>query len=216
MSDHEAFAEIDQRLSALEGPAGRPAAAGKPPSPVRWETLDDAETATTWAEVWDFARWLAGRYDYDYDRTILPDCWMHHGFAVEEITALWTARLTAFHPDAGGDQPLWWHEALARLADRLRERFESCSSGCNLEFSEHRRPGWVTGQPVAASSSGRPSARDQRPAASVDPLRTPSLSVGLDAEAGTSGGPRRERGAAPGPAPPGRCIGSARRSFVMM
>ncbi len=157
MSDTEAFAEIDQRLSALEGAGVRgPAAAGGPPAPVRWEALDDAERHSTWAEVWAFARWLAARYDFD--RTVLPDCWANHGFAVEEITALWTARLTAFHPDAGGDQPLWWHEALARLVDRLKERFEACKSECNLEYSEHRRPGWVTGQPVAGSGDAAPPA----------------------------------------------------------
>lgn len=147
VSDHAgAFGEVDQRLAVLEAAARRAAAGEKLPHPVRWETLDGDEAARVWAEVWAFARWLDGRYDFD--RTVLPECWMAHGFAVEEVTALWTARQAAFHPDAGGDQPLWWHEALARLVDRLRERFEPCKSGCNLEFVNHRRPAWVAGRPM--------------------------------------------------------------------
>lgn len=146
----ESLESLDRRVSDLEDPAARSPGAdrvpvddgpGSLPAPVRWERLSGDQAQSMWEKVWEFACWLTLRYELD--ASVLPTCWSDHGFAVEEITALWTARESAFHPEAGADQPLWWNEALARSVMRLKERLQPCSTGCVLGYGDHQRPGWL-------------------------------------------------------------------------
>ena len=73
---------------------------------------------TTTAELVEWVGWLREHYRLD-DR--LPEHWQTEPAIVAELAALHRAWRTAFRPAAAGADPVHWHDALARVLDRLED-----------------------------------------------------------------------------------------------
>ncbi|WIM99992.1 hypothetical protein ACTOB_003666 [Actinoplanes oblitus] len=121
----ELRAAVTTRAAAGGGPRKAPAGM---PWPVRWRDLDRDNAAQAWAWLIDWVGWLVDRYEIAEE---IPACWHRHGPLVEELTALAAGWHTAYDDQARGDEPLIWHERLARARDRLRgwDDFTRCRNG---------------------------------------------------------------------------------------
>jgi hypothetical protein len=121
---------VTARTSANGG--SRKAPAGMP-WPLRWPDLDRDAAAQAWAWLIDWVGWLVDRYEIAEE---IPACWYRHGPLIEELTALAAGWHTAYDDNARGDEPLIWHERLARARARLRDwdDFTRCRNG---EHTDH-------------------------------------------------------------------------------
>ncbi len=117
--------EPDSDVAVLRGGLG--------PVPICWTILDDATAARELNALDQWVRWLATRYIVA-PRTI-PPCWHHHGALVEELSALRTAWLAAFAPEARGVTPLDWHIMFWAARNRLEETVgrAGCTKGHHRE-----------------------------------------------------------------------------------
>ena len=104
-----------------------------------WEPLDATTAVDHWQQLREWVEWLVERYALD--TTTVPGCWYQHPPQVEELTALWRAWQSAYHPTATGDAALHWHDHLDQTRTRLRDW--AARGGC--------RPGDHTPHPVPAA-----------------------------------------------------------------
>jgi hypothetical protein len=160
---------VAQRLTA----AGPRKAPDSLPWPLRWAELDRDAAAQAWAWLIDWVGWLVSRYQLAEE---LPACWHQHPPLIEELTALAAAWHTAYDDAARGDEPLIWHERLARARGRLHDfdDYTRCRNGTHTDrrldlnwpddwhtTAEHAADTDLTGRPqpaaVRASSGGDPS-----------------------------------------------------------
>ena len=140
---------LSERITMLEeaqpagadGPDGdaekeRPAGA-----PVVWDELDDEEYDLLWPRFVRWVIWAADRYEMTTDQ--LPrQCWWLHGAVVEELTALWTSRQSAYAAgEDAGSAPYLWQDALARAIERFgRTWLGTCRNG---QHKQRHREMWA-------------------------------------------------------------------------
>lgn len=103
-----------------------PQAAKDVAMPAAW-----AQTATAkdWTELAGWVDWLAGAYDLQPSRAVLP-CWPAHPGAVEELAALrtaWREATTAARAKELNHDLADWHDRVHRCLPRLREAFQQRS-----------------------------------------------------------------------------------------
>lgn len=141
---------VTPRATASGGPRKAPAGM---PWPLRWSDLDRDAAAQVWAWLIDWVGWFVDRYEIAEE---IPACWYRHGPLVEELTALAAGWHTAYDDNARGDEPLIWHERLARARDRLREwdDFTRCRNGEHTAHSLDLRwpEGWMDTAAEAANA----------------------------------------------------------------
>lgn len=117
-------AGVDERSRARERPRA-----------WDWRELSPVQAEVAMEELAHWVRWVVGRYDMADQ---LPCCWADHGWAVEELGALYAAWRGAYQdPDASSDA-LDWHEAFDRARERLREwdRY-GCGTGVHRTGPAH-------------------------------------------------------------------------------
>jgi hypothetical protein len=154
------FLEIAQNTS---GP--RPAGGEGPPpgAPVDWHRMEQADRARLWPQFIDWVLWLADRYEVANDQ--LPrECWNLHGGAVEELTALWTSRASAYEgEDDSGAAPYLWQDAWDRALERINRRWisGSCRTGTHRDRDRKR---WMTPEYREAVIGAGPPDAPPRPA----------------------------------------------------
>lgn len=139
-------AQLNDRIDALEqagvgagGGGGGAPAAGQAPTPIDWSTLSGPKRLKAWHDLSNFTEGVVYRFNIQLE--VLP-CWWQHGEAVEELTALWQARLVAFAPNADASMASWWQDLLERSRMRLRGIFSSCRDG----HIESKHATWMTDQ----------------------------------------------------------------------
>lgn len=113
---------ITKRLASTESSA--PAAAA--PKPVRWEELDPIASREMMQGVANFVELLVTRHGMQQH---LQRCWFRHPAAIEELSALMTARDVAFAPNSDASMASWWQDLLERSQIRLRRMFIKCRQG---------------------------------------------------------------------------------------
>ena len=125
----------------------RQALAGRPPGTPEadldqadrawnWRTLDSAAAEFALDELVGWVGWLAARYDIADQ---LPACWADHGWAVEELSALYFAWIGAYDdPDARPEAALDWQESFDRARSRWRDwdRY-GCAAGSHRSGPQH-------------------------------------------------------------------------------
>lgn len=140
----ECIDQLLQRVDELEEKrANRPDG----PKSVDWATLTGPERATAWRQLVRFVEGLV--YRYSLQREILP-CWWQHGDAVEELTALYSAREIAYDVSADAGQPVLWHDMLERTRARAAGALSSCRDGHVPHAMAHWMPDDVRQQLNAA------------------------------------------------------------------
>ncbi|WP_163508623.1 hypothetical protein [Fodinicola acaciae] len=140
----EVIDQLLQRVDELEEKrANRPDA----PKSVDWATLTGPERGTAWRKLVRFVEGLV--YRYSLQREILP-CWWQHGDAVEELTALFSAREIAYDASADAGQPVLWHDMLERTRSRVAGALSSCRDGHVPHAMTHWMPDDVRQQLNAA------------------------------------------------------------------
>lgn len=93
---------------------------GEPPlRPINLNLLTSAEAATYWPQLDGWVEWL--RRDYGIGITIIPPLWHRHAELRWELSALRTAWLAAYDPEAHAGSPITWHRELAEAKHRLHE-----------------------------------------------------------------------------------------------
>ena len=118
-----ALAALTARVDELAPPAQHEPA----PQPTAW--VDDA-TAQDWQDLAGWVDWLAGTYDVQPSRAVLP-CWPAHRGVAEELAALrtaWRAAATAGRANKPTDALIYWHDRwLVGCLLRLREGYQQKS-----------------------------------------------------------------------------------------
>ena len=118
---------------AAEGPA---ADGDERVRPWNWRVLDPVAAEFAFDELAGWVSWMAERYDVADQ---LPECWAEHGWAVEELSALYTSWRGAYEdPEASAEAGLDWHESFERARDRLRDwdRY-GCTAGTHRSGPSH-------------------------------------------------------------------------------
>ena len=97
------------------------------PAPAAWV---DCATAQDWQDLAGWVDWLAGTYDVQPSRAVLP-CWPAHRGVAEELAALrtaWRAAATAGRARKPNDALIYWHDRwLHPCLLRLREGYQQKS-----------------------------------------------------------------------------------------
>lgn len=148
-------AQVNDRLDAVDNNVVKAHDSVLPPGkyPVNWANVAPDTAVATRQALADFVDFLVDRHGF---RDHLRPCWYEHGTAVEELTALWTARAAAFAGNADASMASWWQDLLERSQFRLRKMFVKCRNGhvsvdaspwLSPEEREHRDR-WVRGEPL--------------------------------------------------------------------
>ena len=99
------------------------------PAIINWRKIEAAERDKAARDLIDWVHnWLIPRYALQ--EKDLPDCWWRHGMLIEELSALHTAWLVAFHETDGGHGPIGWHERFALARTRMKV---SCAGGTHRD-----------------------------------------------------------------------------------
>ncbi|WP_436528248.1 hypothetical protein [Actinoplanes sp. HUAS TT8] len=151
---HQQHVELRDAVAARAATSGGPRkASADMPWPLRWRDLDRDAAAQVWAWLIDWVDWLVDRYEIAEE---IPACWYRHGPLLEELTALAAGWHTAYHDQARGDEPLIWHERLARARERLRgwDDFTRCRNGEHTDHSLDLRwpQDWMAAATEAANA----------------------------------------------------------------
>jgi hypothetical protein len=117
---------IEQLLERLAGVEDKQANRPDGPKSIDWATLTGPQRGAAWRRLVRFVEGLV--YRYSLQREILP-CWWQHGDAVEELTALFSAREIAYDESADASQPVLWHDMLERTRTRVAGALSSCRDG---------------------------------------------------------------------------------------
>ncbi|MFV0432456.1 MAG: hypothetical protein ACK5LO_00520 [Leucobacter sp.] len=144
---NEAATESEEfTLDDLEEPAEEPsqesaAAEGQTiPGAIDWDMLSAKQAKLEWAALNQWVNWL--RHSFGLPPSVVPPLWHRHREMVEELSALRTHRIAAYHPSQNGSAPYGWmrdfHEAKARLREWVQ------ASGTRLERD---RPTRITAWP---------------------------------------------------------------------
>jgi hypothetical protein len=91
----------------------------RPLRPIDWNTLTADEALVEWKDLDKFVKWL--RLSYGLPPAVVPPLWHRHDELIWELSALHTARVNAYDPEASPSAPLAWHRELRECQQRLRE-----------------------------------------------------------------------------------------------
>jgi hypothetical protein len=107
---------------------------------VSWLTVDEDQAADVLAGL---VEWLDTVY-LQYPDAILPDCWLWHPDAIEELLALQCAWLAAYTgKDASAARAIDWHDrGRPGVLRRLARRHEQCSVDAHKPGSRAGRVQW--------------------------------------------------------------------------
>lgn len=115
--------------------------------PINWNLLTAEEAESEWLDLNAWVDWL--RYAYGLQPAIIPPLWYRHDELVWELSALHTAWLNAYDPDAPPGAPLAWHREFAEARHRLRDWVTI--SGTKLDRDRPTRQAAWPGEPQAAA-----------------------------------------------------------------
>ncbi|WP_206074631.1 hypothetical protein [Antribacter gilvus] len=87
--------------------------------PINLNLLSAADASEYWPELDGWVHWL--RRDYGLGVTIIPPLWHRHAELRWELSALHTAWLAAYDPEAHAGSPVNWHRELSESIRRLHE-----------------------------------------------------------------------------------------------
>lgn len=122
--------QLNDRIDSFEArptaPPPPPFGAGAQPKAIRWEALTGEQRRAAWLELNEFVTELVERHGM---QQYIRPCWWRHGSAVEELTALYSARLFAFTDNGDASMPSWWQDLLDRTQKRLKLTFSKCRDG---------------------------------------------------------------------------------------
>ncbi|MGC0252154.1 DUF4913 domain-containing protein [Pseudactinotalea sp. Z1748] len=106
------------------------------PAIINWREIETETRNEAAQHLIDWVHgWLIPRYALqDKD---LPECWWRHGMLIEELSALHTAWLVAFHETDGGNGPIGWHERFALARTRMKV---GCAAGVHRDKPLRRLP----------------------------------------------------------------------------
>lgn len=105
---------------------------------VNWRTLRNEDAADEWRQLREWVEWFAVRYAIPH--STVPTCWWQHGALVEELSALHTAHLAAFHDTDSGYGPISWHERLTPATARLTRAY---GGGCTHGHQTLKPRSWT-------------------------------------------------------------------------
>ena len=91
----------------------------RPLRPIDWNTLTADEALVEWGDLDKFVKWL--RLSYGLPPAVVPPLWHRHDELIWELSALHTARVNAYDPEASPSAPLAWHREFRECQQRLRE-----------------------------------------------------------------------------------------------
>ena len=113
------------------------------PGAIDWDMLSAKQAKIEWAALDHWVNWL--RHSFGLPPSVVPPLWHRHRELVEELSALRTHRIAAYHPSQNGSAPYGWmrdfHEAKARLREWVQ------ASGTRLDRD---RPTRITTWPGEA------------------------------------------------------------------
>ena len=141
---------VDELAAMVERLAQQAAADSATDSPSKvapsWLDIDRA-AASRWAaeKILDkLTGWIAGVY-LRYSDARLPDCWLWHPDAVEELLWLHAAWLAAYDPDAPLNAAGDWHDRQRPgVAARIKTYAGMCSLEAHLPDKERHTPAPTT------------------------------------------------------------------------
>lgn len=90
-----------------------------PLQPVNLRALTSYEAEIYWRVLDEWVDWL--RRDYGLGTTHIPPLWHRHAVLRWELSALHTAWLASFDPEASALAPVSWHRELAESLRRLHD-----------------------------------------------------------------------------------------------
>jgi len=90
-----------------------------PLQPMNLRALTSAEAEIYWRVLDDWVDWL--RRDYGLGVTQVPPLWHRHAELRWELSALHTAWLAAYDPEASASAPIAWHRELVEALRRLHD-----------------------------------------------------------------------------------------------
>lgn len=96
-----------------------PIDAGVPLQPMNLRSLTSTEAEIYWRVLDDWVSWLRGEYGLGV--THVPPAWHRHAALRWELSALHTAWLASYHPEASALAPAAWHRELAESLRRLHD-----------------------------------------------------------------------------------------------
>lgn len=115
-----------------------------PLAPVNWNLLTAAEAEFHWRDLDTWVSWL--RRAYGLGPAVIPPSWHRHEELVWELSALHTAWLAAYDPDADPGAPLAWQRDFADARYRLTDWV--VRSGTKLSSDRATRVTTWPGEPV--------------------------------------------------------------------
>ena len=115
--------------------------------PINWNLLTAEQAESEWLDLNAWVDWL--RYAYGLQPAIVPPLWHRHDELIWELSALHTAWLNAYDPDAPPGAPLAWHREFAEARHRLRDWVTT--SGTKLDRDRPTRQATWPGEPPAAA-----------------------------------------------------------------
>lgn len=139
--EFEGFILEDLDESSEDAPAEDEKGQGQTiPGAIDWDMLSAKQAKIEWAALDRWVDWL--RHSFGLPPSVVPPLWHRHRELVEELSALRTHRIAAYHPSQNGSAPYGWmrdfHEAKARLREWVQ------ASGTRLDRD---RPTRVTAWP---------------------------------------------------------------------
>ncbi|RPF21433.1 hypothetical protein [Myceligenerans xiligouense] len=90
-----------------------------PLQPMNLRALTSTEAEIYWRVLDDWVTWL--RHEYGLGVTHIPPLWHRHAALRWELSALHTAWLASYHPEASALAPAAWHRELAESLRRLHD-----------------------------------------------------------------------------------------------
>lgn len=91
----------------------------RPLRPIDWNTLTADEALLEWTDLDKFVKWLG--LSYGLPPAVVPPLWHRHDELIWELSALHSARVNAYDPEASPSAPLAWHREFRECQQRLRE-----------------------------------------------------------------------------------------------
>ena len=104
--------------------------------PIDWNRLSADEAPVVLAALDTWVRRTVDRYSLDHRD--VPPCWFRHAAIVEELSALRTAHIDAFHPAHPPSGPAEWHTIFGNTRARLRDW--TARTGCKPDAHRENPP----------------------------------------------------------------------------
>ena len=120
--DEPDLADADARGDLPAGGGLRPPGISSPRLPLRpmnLNLLTSLEASIYWVDLDAWVTWL--RREYGLGATVVPPLWHRHPELRWELSALHTAWLSSYDPEASASAPITWHRELTEARVRLAE-----------------------------------------------------------------------------------------------